>query len=298
MFKQILVPLDGSKLAEAALPVASLLAETLDAPVTLLHIIEQDAPEEVHKDRHLTEAREAETYLADAARRGFPPGIKVRRHVHAAAVADVVHSIIFHAQEEHQPDLIVLCSHGRSGMRDVVSSSIAQQVVAESTIPVVLVKPKKGKTAHFKLKHILVPLDYESVHDASLAITQELASAFRAELNILCVIPTRRTLSGEKAAASSMLPVTAAAYLDMKEEEARQHFQEHLEAFKKSGILATAEIARGDPAIVITRKAEENKADLIVLGTHGKAGLKAFWSRSVTANVARRTGIPLLLIPS
>jgi nucleotide-binding universal stress UspA family protein len=62
MFKHILVPLDGSKLAEAALPAAVSLAQTFNAPVTLLHIIEQDAPEEVHRERHLTEAREAEAY--------------------------------------------------------------------------------------------------------------------------------------------------------------------------------------------------------------------------------------------
>jgi nucleotide-binding universal stress UspA family protein len=170
-------------------------------------------------------------------------------------------------------------------------------VVAQSTIPVLLVKPKKGRATRFKLRHILVPLDIESVHDASLPATEELARAFHAQLDLICVIPTLGTLSGEKAAASSMLPTTAAAYLDMKEEEARQHFQEHLDTFQESGLAATAEIARGDPATVIARKAEEIKADLIVLGTHGRAGLKAFWNRSITANVARRTGIPLLLIP-
>ena len=60
MFKHILVPLDGSTLAEAALPAAVSLAQTYKAPVTLLHVIEQDAPEEVHRDRHLTKAVEAE----------------------------------------------------------------------------------------------------------------------------------------------------------------------------------------------------------------------------------------------
>ena len=72
MFKHILVPLDGSKLAEAALPAAVSLAKTFKAPVTLLHIIEQDAPEEIHRDRHLTEASEAEAYLAKIAKRIFP----------------------------------------------------------------------------------------------------------------------------------------------------------------------------------------------------------------------------------
>ena len=59
MFKHILVPLDGSSLAEAALPAAVSLAHTFKAPVTLLHVIEQDAPTEIHQYRHLTEAGEA-----------------------------------------------------------------------------------------------------------------------------------------------------------------------------------------------------------------------------------------------
>jgi nucleotide-binding universal stress UspA family protein len=297
MFKHILIPLDGSKLAEAALPAAASLAVTLGAPATLLHIIEQDAPEEVHKDRHLTKSKEAKAYLAEVAKNAFPPDVKVNWHVHTAAVKDVVHSIVFHAEEELQPDLIVLCSHGRSGMRDLVSSSIAQQVVAESTIPVLLIKPSETGSSTFKLKKILVPLDNESIHDASLPYAEDLARAYKAELDMICVIPTLGTLSGERAAAGSMLPTTATLYLDMKEENARQHFQEHLDEFNKKQIRASAQIARGDPAAVIAKTAEETEADVIVFGTHGNAGLDAFWRGSVTANVARRTGIPLLLIP-
>ena len=67
MFKNILVPLDGSHLAEAALPAAASLAEKLNAPVTLLHIIEQNAPEAIHNERHLTKPEEAENYLQDLA---------------------------------------------------------------------------------------------------------------------------------------------------------------------------------------------------------------------------------------
>src|SRR5450830_595606 len=85
MFKHILVPLDGSKLAESALPVAASLAKTLKAPVTLLHVIEQGAPEEVHRDRHLTDSAEAEAYLSGIAQSDFPPKTKVDWHVHTAA---------------------------------------------------------------------------------------------------------------------------------------------------------------------------------------------------------------------
>jgi len=296
MFKHILVPLDGSKLAEASLPAAKSLAETFKAPVTLLHIIEQDAPEEIHRDRHLTEAGEANAYLAKISKRLFPANAKVNLHVHTAPVADVSRSIVDHSSDEMQPDLIILCSHGNSGMHDLFFGNIAQEVAAASGTPVLLIKPNKSASS-FRIKHILVPLDNESVHDQALPMAESLAKAYAGELNLICVIPTLGTLTGAQAAASNMLPVTAAAYLDIAEEIAQEHFQGHLNDFQKAHIPATAEIARGDPAAVILKTAETMHTDLIVFGTHGRVGLDAFWNRSIAANVARRTGIPILLIP-
>ena len=296
MFKHILVPLDGSKLAEAVLPAAVYLAHTLKAPVTLLHVIEQDAPAEVHRDRHLTNSAEAKAYLKGIAKAAFPAGTKVEIHVHTAPVADVARSLSDHAADEIQPDLILLTSHGNSGMHDLFFGNIAQQVAAEGGTPVLLLKPGESP-APFHLRRILVPLDNESVHDQALPTAETLARACKAQLDLLCVIPTLGTDSGEHAAAGTMLPVTAAAYLDIAEEIALEHFQSHLDVFGKSGLPATAEIARGDPAPVIARTAERLEVDMILFGTHGKSGLDAFWSRSVTAAVARRTKIPLLLVP-
>jgi nucleotide-binding universal stress UspA family protein len=296
MFKHLLVPLDGSKLAEAALPVASFLARRLKAPVTLLHVIEQGAPGEVHRDRHLTDSAEAEAYLAETARRAFSPKVKVDWHVHTAAVADVARSIVDHSADEFQPDLIILCAHGNGGVRDVFFGNIAQQVAAASGTPVLLVKPTES-SAPFNLKRILIPLDNESIHDKAIPIAEDLAKVCKAQLDLLCAIPTLGTLSGEQAASGNLMPSTTTAYLDIAEEIAREHFQVHLEEFQKTGLPATAEIARGDPAAVIARTAEKNGANLIIFGTHGRAGLDAFWNRSVAATVARRTQIPLLLIP-
>jgi nucleotide-binding universal stress UspA family protein len=296
MFKHILVPLDGSKLAEAALPVAASLAQVLRIPVTLLHIIEQDAPDEVHRNRHLTNSTEARAYLAETAKRGFPPKVKVDWHVHNAAVADVARSIVDHSADELQPDLILLCAHGNSGMHDLFFGNIAQQVAAASGTPVLLIKPTES-SAPFKIDRILVPLDNESVHDKAIPTAEGLAKAYKAQLDLLCVIPTLGTLSGEQAASGNLMPATTSAYLDIAEEIAQEHFQSHLDEFQKVGFPATAEIARGDPAPVIARTAEKIGANLIIFGTHGRAGLDAFWNRSVAASVARRTVIPLLLIP-
>ena len=162
MFKHILVPLDGSKLAEAALPAAASLAQTLNAPVTLFHIMEKHAPQEIHKDRHLTRADEAQAYLEEVAKRAFPPKVKVERHVHTAAVNDVPGSIVEHATTEFQPGLIVMCTHGSSGVRGLLYGSNAQQVVAQGTTPLLLIKPGVEASAAFKLDKISRPIGQRS----------------------------------------------------------------------------------------------------------------------------------------
>lgn len=297
MFKSILVPLDGSKLAETAFPAAISLAQTLGAPITLLHIIEKDAPREVHSEHHLTQASEAVTYLKNIAQDPTVKDVTVETHVHTAETEDVAASIIQHASEEFKPDLIVMCSHGSGGFRDLLFGSIAQQVVAGGKTPLLLLQPKSNNAQSFAIRRILVPLDSESVHDESLHYARELATAYKAELYLLTVIPTFATLRGKEAAVSSMLPITATAFLDIREGTAKEHLQTHLDEFLAVGFNVNAEIGRGDPTDIICATATRIGADLILLSTHRKAGMNAFWARSVAPNVVRKTHIPLLLVP-
>jgi nucleotide-binding universal stress UspA family protein len=297
MFNNILVPLDGSTLAEAAIPVAASLAETLKAPVTLLHIIEKDAPQEIHNDHHITRADEATAYLEELAKRAFPAEVRVDWHVHTAAVKDVAASIVEHATTEFQPDLIVMCTHGKSGVRDLLFGSIAQQVVAHGKTPLLLIKPDDSSPRTVKLDRILVPLDSGPVHDDSLPITRELAKGYGAEIYLLTVIPTFSTVAGETAAASSLLPATTSAMLEINVENAEEDLQAHVDELKEAGFRVKAEITRGDPAAEIVNLSERLPADLIVLSTHRKAGAAAFWARSVAPNVTRRARVPVLLIP-
>src|SRR5215216_2682051 len=261
MFKHILVPLDGSKLSETAIPVAVSLAKKLNAPVTLLHIIEQNAPHEIHKDRHITQADEASAYLEQVSKRDFPNGITVDTHVHAAAVKDVAASIVEHTLEEFQPDLIVMCTHGKSGVRELLYGSIAQQVVAQGTTPLLLIKPTTETSTTFKLEKILVPLDSGPVHDDSLPATQELAKAYDSNIHLLTVIPTFSTVTGEAVPASSLLPATTSALLDISVENAEEDLQAHLDELKQAGFRVTAEVARGDPTTEIVNISENLHAD-------------------------------------
>jgi nucleotide-binding universal stress UspA family protein len=260
----------------------------------LLHVIEEAAPAEVHKEHHITAPDEAHTYLDQVAARAFPAAVPVGTHVHTAPVSDVATSIVDHATREFEPDLIVTCTHGTGGMRDMLFGSIAQQIVSQGTTPLLLIRPDSPR---FRLARILAPLDPDSLHDDGLPLTEQLAKSFGAELDLLSVVPTFGTLTGEQAATGSLMPGTTQAMLNMREENAREHLAEHLVSLQSQGIEAAAEVSRGDPVSMILKGAEELGVDMIVLCTHGKAGVGAFWARSVAPHVAQRTKTPLLLIP-
>ena len=111
------------------------------------------------------------------------------------------------------------------------------------------------------------------------------------------VIPTRGDLKAEEALTAKMLPGAMAATLDLAQEAGVNYLAGKLSQVQAAGIQATAEVARGDALTVIVDTVQRIHADLIVLGTHGKTGMDAFWSGSVTPRLSGRSEVPLLLVP-
>jgi nucleotide-binding universal stress UspA family protein len=293
MFKHILLPLDGSSLAEAAIPYAVELCKKFDSKVTLLHLIEKDAPAEVHGQHHLTNEPEACDYLGRIAEKEFAFCSHVERHVHTEEVEQVSRSIVEHSGE-FAPDLIILCAHGAGGIRDIVVGSIPQQVIATGKVPVLLIHPEEPYKG---FQTLLVALDGDPDHDHSLEVAGELARQFGSELHLVRIVPTFSTLTGEQAALGTMLPATTAAYLDIMEDEAAKYLQHKLDAWCREGFNCEAEVQRGEPAQEVVKSAINSNADVIILGTHGKSGLNAFWSGSVAPKIVAKTKIPVLLCP-
>ncbi len=297
MFRHLLVPLDGSRLAEAALPIAAYLAQTLRAWVTLVHVIERDAPPQVHGERHLANPDEAGAYLREVAARAFPSGLRIEQHVHTTQVNDVARSIVAHVGELG-PDLIVMCTHGRGGLHTWLFGSIAQQVIALGRTPVLLIHPFEAEAEPaFMCRRLLVPLDGNPDHEQGLSVAADLAKACGAAVHLLMVVPTLGTLPGQEAAAARLLPGTTSIVLDLAQEDAEAYLQRQMAKLEATGLLMTAEVSRGDPAMVIVHTAQQAEADLVVLGTHGKSGMEAFWSGSVAPKVSSRSRVPLLLVP-
>ena len=297
MFKHILVPIDGSLMAEAALPAAAFLAQKLQARVTLIHVVERNPPDAVHGQPHLKNAQDAELYLRQVAERSFPKGIRVDYHVHRNEVDNVAASIVAHA-DELAHDLVIMCSHGRGAALHLFLGSIAQSVIAHGSRPVLITHPDaKGMPPAFSCRHILLPLDDNPEHAKAIPVCKDLAKACGATLHLTIVVPDLATLSGEKAVASRMLPGTTSRLLELTTQDAEKYIHGLEEGLRQEGFEASAHVLRGDPASVIVEAAEQAKIDVVVIGTHGKTGMDAFWAGSVAHKICSQSRVPLLLIP-
>jgi nucleotide-binding universal stress UspA family protein len=295
MFKHILIPLDGSMLAQAVLPAAVFLSEQFQAKITLLHMIEKNAPREIHGQTHLRTAPDAETYLKSIDQQWFTQGQTVDCHVHTSEVDNVAESIVEHAGEfDH--DLIIMCSHGRGRALHLMLGSIAQSVIAGGTIPVLIIRPNENPPI-FSCNTLLAPLDGVADHEQALPAAKALAKACNAALILAWIIPEFGTLSGQMSITSRFLPGTTSRMLELSVKNAETYLTAHVENLRTEGIQSTGYIRRGNPAAAITDLAQELSVDLIVLATHGKAGMQAFWAGSVTHDVCSQCTKPMLLVP-
>src|SRR6266542_436755 len=159
MFDRILVPLDGSAQSAAALPLARMLAQACHSQLTLMRVATSPAAGE-----------EVATYLARIASELQTAELTVTTEV--CSGIDVAPQILWAARDRHV-DLIVMATHGRSGMQRALMGSVAESIVAESSVPVLLVRP--GGHRSTSLRKLLVALD--GTPGAALALGHAIALA-------------------------------------------------------------------------------------------------------------------------
>jgi len=295
MFRHLLVPLDGSHLAESALPAAAELAKRLGARVTLLHAVEREAPTAVHGERHLTQVAEAEAYLREVATWVASHGVPTEVHL-AREVDDVAGSIAAEGAEL-RADLIVLCTHGGGGLRGLLFGRVAQLVLQRGTIPVFLVQPSAaGRDQPFARQRILVPLDGSETAEIALPAAAEVARAWRATVVLTWVVPTVVTMSGERAAAALLMPTAAAAMLDDEAEQAKTYLGQIGARLSAQGVSTSMVVVRGDPVREVLDAVVTHAVDLIVIATHGRSGVDAVWAGSVASRIVAASTRPILLI--
>ena len=287
--RRILVPLDGSELAEAALPPAQSVAERLDASIVLLHVLEREAPSEVHGEPHLGSADAAASYLAHLAEQIRTAGVAVEVDVHERPVADVAGAIDQHAHE-HDADLIAMCAHGRTNPLDRLLGSIAERILRGGSIPILLRTLRRPGFAEFRLRNLLVPIDFGHDVDAALSAACAFARAYDAPVTLLSVPePGPREVA-------RLLPGATTLARQYELEDVRRRLDEVAAAVRSE--LPDVHVVAVDrpPAAAILDAVESLPADLVVLVTDVHAGLSAWFDPSTVQRLVARPDLTFLLI--
>jgi nucleotide-binding universal stress UspA family protein len=297
IFRKLLVPLDGSRMAESVLPAVRRFAELLGCSVTLLHVIEKRAPSTIHGDTHLNSADQAEAYLSDIEKQMKASGIVVDSHVHTVPQGDLPKCIAEHADELDQ-DLVILCSHGAGGVRRFVFGSNAEQVLSHGTTPVLLIQvTEQGTAPPLGPDRILALFDGTLATEPALTVSKELAILASARLDLLVVIPTLASMNAEQAASGRLIPSATREVLDLAAEEAVSRLQTEVNQLIELKIRASGKVERGEAASAVVKTAQEVQSDLVVIAARGLAGLSAFFAGIITSKIAGVYGGSILIVP-
>ena len=286
---RILVALDGSRLAETIMPAARSLAETLDAKLILVHELERDPPREVHGEPHLATAEEAYRYLDELAEGLRRSGVACEMRVAQTPADDVAAALDLHARELGA-DLIAMCAHGRSNMRDRVVGRIAERTLRRGETPILLRTARRPDVPEFALRNVLTPIELGHDVDAALDASRTIAAAYGATVTLLTVPEPGA------AQATRLLPGASALAYEFKREDAREHLDRLAERLRADVPGVRPVVVDGRPAEAIVQLGEALPADLVVLVTHARTGFSSWYEPGTAQQLLSRPDLTLLLL--
>ena len=300
MYKRLLIPLDGSDLAQAVLPEAGALALDLDLEeITLLHVCNSQECEVVslHRDYIERAAEIVRHYVSQGCEDEAALRVK-----HATIGADLA---IGHPAEEilecadkAECDLILMSTHGRSGIRRWALGSVADKVLRAATIPIWLIRAGSN-TGHNRMgtkRTILVPLDGSELAEAVLPHVTALAASGRRENVDVVLLAVCEPLASPE----FYLGPSGAADLDSQAASCVRFNEGYLSGLEKqlrrAGISTRSEILMGNAADQIITYAARSPLHLVAMATHGRSGLNRWVYGSVAEKVLLGASCPLLLV--
>jgi len=291
MLKTILVPLDGSELAEQVIPFARELAQRSGAELLLLTSIQPvgiwDATATaINWER---EERLAQEYLDAQKERLQGAGVKVRtRCEHGDAAANIIGTA-----EAEAVSLIAISTHGRSGISRWLFGSVADRVVQAAHVPLLMIRPDpKAPPPPPVFEKILVPLDGSNVAASVIPFVEEIARLFGASLVLYHAVPPVSAYPGFE----TVNPQLDSRVLQDLQDQARELLSAAARDIQGRGLQATVAVSIDLAVDGILNAARETGADLIAIGTHGRSGLGRIVMGSVANAVMRRATIPCLLV--
>ena len=297
MYTRMLIPLDGSIVAEQVLPYARFLAKALAIPVELLEVVDPEALALLSNPRQgryvdtiLAEGIESSKNYLETIGRSFQ-GAKVKSLVEKGKAEDVV----IEKAAADKNTLIVMATHGRSGIQRWLLGSVADKVLHGATNHVLLVRANDGgKTdGEAALKTVIVPLDGSPLAEQVLPYVVELAKKVKLELVLIRAYALPPAISAEDYGFYS------ADLLDHLEAETRDYLAGKVNEVKQKGVEnVTSVVNTGYGAEEIITLGRHTPDNFIAMSTHGRSGIQRWVLGSVTDRVVRHSGDPVLIVRS
>jgi nucleotide-binding universal stress UspA family protein len=320
MFRRILVPLDGSKRAEQAIPVAARIARAAGGSVILLQVGVQfndyawsSMGVAIMPETFEEEEASIKVYLTGVAAREVLEGVGTTTRVVYGSPAE---TILAEASQE-QADLIVLCSHGYTGVKRWMLGSVAQKVARHSPVPVLILREDRGVPSLQVAKgarstRVMVALDGSPLAESALGPATDLSIALSAPqpgvLDLVRVVPLSHNTGGgweDEAIAARKIQAFSEAktYLKMVEQQISTAEMTPQRLQTRTSVVLSPDVAS---ALVTVAESGEvagmgqideiTACDVIVMATHGRGGIERWMMGSVTERVLETTKLPLLII--
>ncbi|MDG0867781.1 universal stress protein [Candidatus Lucifugimonas marina] len=264
---KIMVPLDGSQLAEMALPIAVSLAEKSGAVLCLVTVA-GGKPGDLSYD-------DSELYLEEVSGSFRQSGLDSCFHVGTGAAADTIVQVV----EEEQVDLIVMTTRGRSGIARGILGSVTDAVISEVSIPVYVVRSDNAKNAETNLdtdSSIIVPLDGSELAETALDTAILFAQSALSPIYLLRVIDENASVESKD---------VAGTYLDRLSEK-----------LAKQKVLAIPELMCGHAGESIIRSMNRRPGSVVVMTTRGAGGLTRWMRGSVADWLIHRAPGPIMIV--
>lgn len=290
--KRILLPTDFSAASVHAFPYAVWFARRSGASITLVYVVPTTLPAElshigiVLEEKRL--AKEAETALVKVRARELPADLTVENIV----LSGGPYYEICKTAGGLGIDLIVMSTHGHTGLKHALLGSTAERVVRHAPCPVLTVREpflpiRFPDDTPCRFKRILVPTDFSESSGIALRHAASFARLCHGAITLLHVVE------------SPNYPAWGYAHLSLRDQKLKKKAYKKLEAL--SGELpsdsgAVVAVKTGDAALEIAEAAKEEKADLIVIAAHGHTGLKRLFLGSVAEKVVRFAHCPVLVV--
>ena len=296
----IVVPLDGSRFSETALPIAAGVAHTLRASLALVraHDVVLMMPSDSMAPMPLVDAGVDAELRSDQARSLARTADSMRPMIRQDVMCEMLDGVpeVAIADFAGRVDaaLIIMSSHGRSGISGTLLGSVTREVIRTARRPVLVIRPREGQAppAPASIEHVLIPLDGSAAAESVIAPATALLSGPRhVTLLQLTANPGLDPMS-----VSLAMPVIDTDAQDRALQESKRYLNAQARRLREQGLLvdtiATTAMSAGS---AIAEAARDCGAGMVAMTTHGRGALGRLVMGSVAEAVLHACDVPMLI---